>query len=97
MKQPKFNFGDKVFYGTENPFVIEKIRWSDCYQQYEYNDNCLESVVLPYREPVKRKLYAYTSERGETSNIEFKMKDRTYYNLERMPEYDIDYDEAKRE
>lgn len=103
IRQPKFKMGDKLV-SDDGVFVVDSIRWcSDGsqkdfhYEGFKVDARGYDRINYPgrllklYQEPQKRKLYAYTSERGDTSNVEFKMKDGTYYNLERCPEYDIEY------
>jgi hypothetical protein len=103
MKQPKFKFGDRLLRQcTKTTFIVSRIekvnsRFFDEYAYYgEGNVNgSMESVVEPYKEPEKKKLYAYRL-RGNLQEVRFFGIDLDgeigdVNNLTRAKEYDIEY------
>ncbi len=91
MIQPKFNFGDKVFSPSKKwgPFVVTGMYLSDSGEWYagDTEDYEKESALEFYKEPQKKKLYAYRYE-GE---VKFLVDDSRSMLAYRAPEYDIEY------
>lgn len=100
MNQPKFKFGDKVKCYERGIFTVERIQLIKGFYSYSFSDEpnrfSPEPSLELYQEPQKKKLYAYTTSiEGNTRNIEFKTVGGIYNNLDRVPEYDIEYPDAK--
>lgn len=106
MEQPRFKFGDRVFFERGIPlgFVVTHISINR-HGHYWYEGNCktgaIESELKLYQEPQRKKLYAFIS--GE-QEIGFKTRETWCKDGDpspcfwiRCPEYDIEYPEVKNE
>jgi hypothetical protein len=101
MNQPKFEFGEKIFFGKGNSLIIEEIRWVEPYLDYEYNNTVMEKAII--EKPEKKKLYAYRT--LSSGNINFRETETHHEAIDcspgmflnkkhlerRTPEYDIEY------
>lgn len=108
MNQPKFKFGDKATFShkdTSTEITVLLVQYvainSDGSGEYKYNGGFWESELTEFREPQKKKLYAYSF----NYEVKFHIGDmpqlttREYWGDEfikvttylRAPEYDIDY------
>lgn len=109
MQQPKFNYGDKVTVrGGGKPFEVFAIGYdpeSGFYYKDEYHGSAFEKEgnLMIYKEPQKKKLYAWSSHDGVILHVnEGEVGTEVFYRLglrggsfKRAPEYDIDFPEAK--
>lgn len=110
MKKPKFNFGDKVFLLGDDPmeiFLIElKFHGPLGDKVFRYNGFAWEHELSVYKEPRKKKLYAYKKIfTPSTYFTQFNGFESTYEIMfstveiecqyQRSPEYDITYPEDK--
>lgn len=98
MEQPKFKFGDKVYYwASESVFIVTKVRFSNGRYYYHPEEDYLDCVeeddLELYQPPKTKKLYAYKND----CTVEFKTIDNMVMPKvwERAPEYDIEYPEVK--
>lgn len=109
MNQPKFKFGDKVVSDcTGKPFTIDKIEFNGeefIYfgKDYVHQNGCGEFILSPFKEPQKKKLYAWSSLDGVVFHVKNENVGREVFhrigidaqNFKRDPDYDIEYSEPK--
>lgn len=101
MNQPKFNYGNEVMVKDSasrfNIFAIGYDAGTGYYYRDEYHNSHFykESELELYKEPQKKKLYAYRL-RGQTE-FKFDLLNDDYLHPQwsRAPEYDIEYLEPK--
>lgn len=98
MNHPKFKFGDKVVIKkTGKSFEVFAIAKSD--ESFSYRDEFYKSFfereddLELYREPQKKKLYAYKKEFGQVQFSTFEGPWIGHFSeaFYRAPEYDIEY------
>lgn len=105
MKQPKFKFGDKVILKlTDKIEEVEGLRLKKNLSEWQYYIDSFafgwtdESLLEPYVEPKKKKLYAYSENitifDGVNSYVRIIFINKNNINLPRLPEYDIEYPEV---
>jgi hypothetical protein len=102
VNQPKFKFGEKVSVGALDPFVVAKV--------IQFKNGCFgyglpdeadayypEEVLKSCEEPEKKKkLYAYTKHPATGDNeVKFFTEKLGGNFLVPVPDYDIEYPEAK--
>lgn len=103
MEQPKFKFGDKVYStrSVDDSFIVKYIMWGNdstyWYRRSNTDNFTKESLLVLFREPKKKKLYAYKFHNGEVKFIHSEALAIEYTDFPpvRIHEYDIEYPETK--